>query len=351
MDFALNDEQHMLQESAQRFFAESHPLVRARKALPFTAPEQQQLWRDMANMGWMSLLTPESMGGLGLGITDAYLVAEASGSQLLNLPWASSAVLLPLLVKAADSSVPEAVVALLRDVATGKRAVHCVHANDQLWDFAGQCTDTVVARGLVDMTVPLQIAILPTTSQTASRAGLDLPIRQSRPHADSNAYEWLDINGISVQERTHILSAWRLMLCAELIGVAQAALTLGAHYATERMQFGKPIGSYQAIKHQLANAWMAVDNARLAALYSSAALDGRLVDAPFACAAAEATAMEGALLTTRTVIQVHGGMGFTWEHDAHLYLKRAQLLNARLGGASSALARIEALTLTPPSHS
>ncbi len=135
------------------------------------------------------------------------------------------------------------------------------------------------------------------------------------------------------------------MLCAELIGVAQAALQLGASYAKERVQFGKPIGSYQAIKHQLANAWMAVDNARLSALYATAAMDGHLPDATFACAAAEFTAIEGALQTTRTVIQVHGGMGFTWEHDAHLYLKRAQLLAARLGGASKALSRVEELAL------
>jgi alkylation response protein AidB-like acyl-CoA dehydrogenase len=111
------------------------------------------------------------------------------------------------------------------------------------------------------------------------------------------------------------------------------------------VQFGKPIGSYQAIKHQLANAWMAVDNARLAALYAGAALDGHLPDARFACAAAEYTAIEGALQATRTVIQVCGGMGFTWEHDAHLYLKRAQHRAARLGGALRALTRVEELVL------
>ena len=351
MDFALNDEQQMLQESAQRFFAEKHPLARARQALPFSAPDQQQLWADMADMGWMSLLTPESMDGLGLGTTDAYLVAEASGSQLLNLPWVSSAVLLPLLAKAAGPQAPDALMSLLGDVVTGARAVHCVNAKDQLWDFAAQCTDVIVLRGLSDLTLPLQIKLLPAAALSTSVAGLDPTLRQCRPHTDIDTHAWQALEGVTPQDRAHMHSAWRLMQCAELIGLAQAALKLGASYATERVQFGKPIGSYQAIKHQLANAWMAVDNARLSALYASAALDGHLPDTPFACAAAEVTAIEGALQTTRVVLQVHGGMGFTWEHDAHLYLKRAQLLAARLGGTSAALARVEALALTPRSRS
>jgi hypothetical protein len=127
--------------------------------------------------------------------------------------------------------------------------------------------------------------------------------------------------------------------------VAQAALEMASGYARERVQFGKPIGSYQAIKHQLANAWMGVDNARLSAWYAAAALDAQLPDVRLACAVAEFTAIEGALACTRTAIQVHGGMGFTWEHDAHLFLKRAQHLAARLGGASHALGEVDALLL------
>ena len=344
MDFALNDEQQMLLESAQRFFLDNHPLARARKALPFSAPEQRQLWADMAGMGWMALLAPQSMDGLGLGLTDAYLVAEAAGSQLLNLPWASSAVLVPLWACSAGENIPRALESLLHGILAGERAAHCVDADDRIQDFAAQCTDTIVVRGLSDASRPLQIALLPAAAESDSAAGLDPTLRQSRPQ-EPHAIEWLSLDAVGAVDRARARGAWRLMQCAELIGVAQAALKLGAGYATERVQFGRPIGSYQAIKHQLANAWMAVDNARLSALYATAAMDGHLPDAAFACAAAELTAIEGALQTTRTVIQVHGGMGFTWEHDAHLYLKRAQLLAARLGGASRALSRLEELAL------
>ncbi|MGE8318677.1 MAG: acyl-CoA dehydrogenase family protein [Comamonas sp.] len=341
MDFALNAEQQMLHESATRFFADHHPLARARQALPWSDPAQQQLWRDMAEMGWMSLLGPEEQGGLGLGLTEAHLIAEAAGARLLNLPWTASAVLLPLWLRAAPDDAP-ALRELARSVAAGERAVHCVSVRDRVWDHAGQCTDLVVVRGLEDEGQPLQVAVLPAAAVDAV-AGLDPTLTQATAAVPSSIH-WQTL-AVPAEARAHARAASRLMLCAELIGLAQAALALGSNHAIERVQFGKPIGSYQAIKHQLANAWMAVDNARLAALYAGAALDGHLPDARFACAAAEFTAIEGALQATRSVIQVCGGMGFTWEHDAHLYLKRAQHLAARLGGASRALTRVEELAL------
>lgn len=341
MDFALNAEQQMLHESATRFFADHHPPARARQALSWSDAAQQQLWRDMAEMGWMSLLSSEEQGGLGLGLTEAHLIAEAAGTQLLNLPWASSAVLLPLWLRAAPDDAP-ALRELARSAAAGERAVHCVSARDRIWDHAGQCTDLVVVRGLEDEGQPLEWSVLPWAPADV-QAGLDPTLTQAAAVVPSTAC-WQAL-AVPAEARAHARAAWRLMQCAELIGLAQAALALGSGHAVERVQFGKPIGSYQAIKHQLANAWMAVDNARLAALYAGAALDGHLPDARFACAAAEYTAIEGALQATRTVIQVCGGMGFTWEHDAHLYLKRAQHLAARLGGASRALTRVEELVL------
>ena len=124
MDFALNDEQQMLQESARRFFAERHPLTRARQALPWSDATQQALWRDMADMGWLSLLVPEEHEGLGLGLCEAFLVAEAAGRQLLNLPLASSAVLLPLLLR--EAKAPNAALAQwVAELSTGQSAFQC----------------------------------------------------------------------------------------------------------------------------------------------------------------------------------------------------------------------------------
>lgn len=339
MDFALNDEQQMLQESARRFFSERHPLSRARQALPWSDPTQQTLWADMAAMGWMGLLVPESHDGLGLGLCEAFLVAEAAGQQLLNLPWASSAVLLPLWLKACDAP-PAALLDWVQAAAQGERAFHCSPTDQQWLDYAQQASDVIAVQGWHDDSVPLRLGLQVGPSHCASSA-LD-GTQAIAALAPSGAQEWLTLD-LSPQARAQARAAYRLALVGELIGAGQASLQMARNYACERVQFGKPIGSYQAIKHQLANAWMAMDNARLAALYAAAALDGDLPDWRFACAAAEFTAIEGAQQTTRTSIQVLGGMGFTWEHDAHLYLKRVQHVATRLGGASRALSQLEVL--------
>ena len=342
MDFALNDEQQMLQETARRFFADHHPLTRARRALPWADAAQQQLWADMAGMGFMGLLLPESQDGLGLGMVEACLVAEEAGRQLLNLPWASSAVGWMLCGAAIGTDAPAALRELVQAVAAGQRAVHCVAEHDTRWDYAGQCSDIAVLRGWHDLDQPLQLAWLPGDAVVAAPA-LDPTLRQGAAvRVDEQSWTTL---AVPPAARAHARAAHRLAQVAELVGVAQAALDMASAYAQERVQFGKAIGSYQGIKHQLANAWMGVDNARLAVWYAAAALDDALPDARFACAAAEFTAIEGALQSTRTAIQVHGGMGFTWEHDAHLYLKRAQHLATRLGGASRALTQVEELAL------
>lgn len=348
MDFALNDEQQMLQESARRFFTERHPLTRARQSLPWSDESQQALWRDMADMGWLALLVPEAHDGLGLGLCEAFLVAEAAGRQLLNLPLASSAVLLPLLLRESDQ--PDATLALwVAEVATGQSAFECTPASCTRRDYAQQCSQHLWVQGFGDGAQPLHLApdLRAADDETAP---LDFTVRQARlVVADSADQLAPQTDGIALsigaQGRSLALAGYRQSLVAQLLGAAAAALDMACAYAREREQFGKPIGSYQSIKHQLANGWMALDNARLSALYAAAALDGRLPDWRFACAAAEVTAIEGAQQVAHANVQVHGGIGFTWEHDAHLLLKRVQHLAARLGGAGQALDQVEALAL------
>lgn len=341
MDFALNDEQQMLQESARRFLQNHHPLSRARQALPWSDAAQSTLWASMAEMGWTSLLVSDSQGGLGLGLTEAALIAEEAGRQLLNLPFASSAVLLAYWLSNAGSTAPNVLREAVEAIMAGTRAFHCIAEGDAWWDFSGQCSDWIIVRGWHDGNVPLQIAVIDANTAAATPA-LDPTLRQCA--AQQVALEWHTIT-LTGEERERARAAYRLMIAAELVGVGQAALDASCNYAKDRSQFGKPIGSYQAIKHQLANAWIGIDNARLSMLYATSALDNTLPDWPFSCAVAEFTAIEGAFQSTRTAIQTHGGIGFTWEHDAHLYLKRAQHLAARLGGASSVLTHIENLAL------
>lgn len=339
MDFALNEEQQMLHEAAQRFLADTHPNSRARRTLPWQDPSQRSLWKDMANMGWTSLLVSEEHGGCNLGVLEASIIAELSGHYLLNLPWASSAVLLAMLHQAAGTQAPAELHQALQAIVQGERAVHCITQQETSWDYAAQCSDFLHVQGLNDDAGPLQLAFVAAAALKPLPA-LDTTL--SLGAAPSLPAQWHQID-ISPTQRQRIRAAYRLMQACELVGVAQAALSMSSAYAKERAQFGKLIGSYQAIKHQLANVWMATDNARLATMYAAAALDSQLPDQPLACAVAEFSAIEAALQASRAAVQVHGAIGFTWEHDAHLYLKRAQHLATRLGGASAALSRVEAI--------
>jgi alkylation response protein AidB-like acyl-CoA dehydrogenase len=341
MDFALNDEQQMLQEAAQRFLSDAHPCHRARQALPWDEAAQQTLWQTMADMGWNSLLATEEGGGSNLGILEASLIAESAGQHLLNLPWSSSAVLLVLLHREMGSNASAELNEIVKSVMQGQRAVHCITQDEAYWDFAAQCSDFAWLKGLYDDTQPLQIAFIQNSS-IARNPSLDPTFMIGKAPDAPSRWSPLQIPGAS---RARIRSAYRLMQASELVGVAQAALSMSSAYAKERTQFGKLIGSYQAIKHQLTDVWMGIDNARLSVLYAAAALDSDLPDQQLACAVAEFTAIEGALQATRSAVQIHGALGFTWEHDAHLYLKRAQHLAARLGGASAALGKVEAISL------
>ena len=343
MDFALSDEQQMLQESARRFFAERHPLARARQALPWSDESQQALWQDMADMGWLGLLAPEAQGGLALGMCEAFLVAEAAGRQLLNLPLAASAVLLPLLLRESSGGDSE-LTRWVEAVTAGQSAFHASFESVQTLDHAQQCSQQLLVYGLQTQQAALHLAALPSPDETsASFTALDSTLRCAplAGVAGTNpALSWESLQ-ISQDGRQQALAGFRLARVAELLGAAAASLDLACDYARQREQFGKAIGSYQGIKHPLANAWMALDKPRLAALYAAAALDGKRADWRFACAAAELTAIEGAQQVAHTTLQVHGGLGFTWEHDAHLYLKRIQHVSLRLGGSEAALCQIE----------
>jgi len=342
MDFALNDEQQMLQEAAQRFLSEVHPCTRARQALPWSDPAQQSLWKNMADMGWNALLVPEDQGGSNLGLVEASLIAESAGQNLLNLPWSSSAVLLVLLYLETGNAAPPPLRAAVESLVQGQQSWHCIIDSTSYWDFAAQCSNYVWVRGWDNATASVEMSFVTNEPSHTLLPTLD-PTMSMRP-APAIANDWYEI-ALPHSARMRIRSAYHVMLASELVGIGQAALSMSTAYAKERIQFGKPIGSYQSIKHQLANMWMAVDNARLSVMYAAAALESQLPDQFLASAIAEYAAIEGAFQSTRMAVQVHGALGFTWEHDIHLYLKRAQHVANRLGGTSAVLSNIEMLAL------
>jgi len=352
MNIAQADERRMLQESTQRFLAQRHPVALARRALPWSDDAQRALWQDMADMGWLGLLADERQGGTGLGMGEAFLVAEAAGRQLVNLPLVSSMVLLPLLQRLAARPVPR-LDDWLQELLAGRAAFNVTFAGAPYLHRHRQCSHQLLLRGLCSDAGPA-LALLPEepagAPEEGASSGLDPTLRSvARPAQGpqgpaEGALQW-EALAIAPPDQAWVLACYRLACVAELLGAASAALDAACEHARTRVQFGRPIGSNQAIKHALANGWMALDNARLAGQYAAAALDARQQDWRFACAAAEYTTIAGGLEVGHGAIQVHGGLGFSWEHDAHLYLKRMQHIAALLGGADAALATIQRMDL------
>lgn len=350
MDFALSEEQVLLEQTARSFFAERLPVPRLRRGLAWQDSLVRGLWAEMAGLGWTGVALPEASGGVGLGALEAMLLARAAGAGLCPLPLVSTLAVSGL-VRAEPALAPEAAA-----LAAGRLAVSLALDDAAPLRHAGQCDEHwTLGRGAQGLRLTRQ-----RDGGLASRAGLDplIPVasRDGAPRGDARACA-LAPGQAADAERFAVLC-----FMAEMAGAAQGALDLAVRYAGERHQFGRPVGSFQAVKHRLADAWVALDNAWNACLAAAATLDeGMPGGAPGegaggdvesleaeraeACAVAHALTAEAAREAAASAIQAHGGLGFTWECDAQLHYKRVLSLLACLPPAERAWQQVEAAML------
>ncbi|HWG23315.1 acyl-CoA dehydrogenase family protein [Actinospica sp.] len=320
MDLTLTAEQRAMRSTLRELVRDLWPHDRLLAAADAPALDDGS-WAALARLGLFGLTVPEGDGGMGLGFADAAVLFEELGRGLVPGPLVPTAL--------AASVVPEAVtgkavVAMLdvRDrIPVAEHvgsATHLVAVNDDglFRSLAGEYTHRPVARPLDPLT-PLSLVTLPH--------GLG-----ERIGSAADAARWR-------AEGTVLTAALQ-------VGVAQGALDLAVRYAGERSQFGRVIGSFQAVKHLLAESLVKLDLARAATLVAAlAADDPDAEDADEAASAAKVLADKAATEGGRTCVQVHGGMGFTWEVPAHLYLKRAWLLATCFGDADEHAARLGAM--------
>ncbi|HET6524349.1 acyl-CoA dehydrogenase family protein [Sphingopyxis sp.] len=335
MHFAFTDEQAMIAETAKAFFAEQATSERTRAAMAGTGADEA-LWRAFtAELGLAGVAIPEAEGGVGLGMVELAILAEAAGRHVAALPLLASVGLAIPAILAGGSSEQKArllprlaageLVASFAEAAPGTTssdgtltgaALHVPHgARADLFIVAVEGGAVIVERDAPGLT------ITPRTSmdQTRPYARLDFGGVAAEPLADPAA----------ALAAAHATGA--LAIAADALGGAQACLDHTVAYAKERIQFGRAIGSFQAIKHRLADMMVAVEQARSALYWAACAIDEGSEEAAFAVHAAKAFACDTYSLCAGEMIQLHGGIGFTWEHDAHLYFKRARS-NANLLG-------------------
>lgn len=321
MNLHLSEDQRMLRDAAQRFLSQRHPAAVARAAANNDAQARQALWRELAEQGWPALLAPQAHGGLGLGMQEAWIVAEEAGRHLLSLPLAANMARLPTLCEAGGGVAPWAGPMMAGE--TWYADADLRPDGSAFIEGAGGAVRALAVRA--QAATVLRVDLL---APVAGAAGLD----PTMPVAMAARPEVVESVEVTVDPGTWDLMRTRLRLLrsAEMLGAASAALDMAAAYARERQQFGRAIGANQAIKHRLAEDWMGLDDARLAGWAAAASMDARAPFAPCDVLFAPLLAVQASQRAAQNAIQAHGALGVTWECDAHLYLKRVLRLSASL---------------------
>jgi acyl-CoA dehydrogenase len=352
MNFEFSDELLQLREQARRFLADRCPPSVPRRILDTPEPYAADLWRAIAEMGWTGAAIPEEYGGVGLGRLAVCVLAEELGRAVAPTPFSSSVYLateaimlfgseqqkqtwLPKLAAgeiigtfamaeqpgSSDPSKLHASVAAGRlsgtklavpDGDIADIAIVAVNGGGGPWLHLVELTAAGVSRETVT-----------TFDPTRSHARIEFSSVAAEPLPSSTGPETI---------RT-LLDYAAVPMAFEQVGVAQSALDMANAYAKERYAFGRPIGSFQGIKHKLADMYIQVELARSNAYYGAWAVHTNAAELPIAASVARIAACDAGWFVTKENIQTHGGMGFTWQMDCHLYYRRAKLLGLALGGA------------------
>lgn len=351
MNFDFSPEQLQLRDEARRFLADRCPPAAVRTILEGPEPYDRALWAGVAEMGFLGVRIPEAHGGLGLGFLELCVIAEELGRALAPLPFGSSVYLATELLLASGSETQKArwlprlasgaaIGAFAFGETAGQVTPPTIRAEardgalfgEKLPVADGDVADfaVVAAQGsdglslfLVDLAqAGVQRAVVETLDPTRSHARLTFTAAAAEPLGPPGA-AWPLIQ--KVLDTAAVLTAF------EQLGGADKALETARDYALERMAFGRQIGSFQAIKHMLADCYVSAALARSNAYYGAWALASDAPELPAAAAAARVSATQAFQECAKNNIQAHGGMGFTWDFDCHLYYRRSNLLALSLG--------------------
>jgi alkylation response protein AidB-like acyl-CoA dehydrogenase len=364
MDFAFSEEQEMLRRSARDFLAKECSSKVVRKLMESSDTYDEGLWNKLAGLGWTALGIPEEYGGVGTFL-DLVVVLEEAGRALMPGPFfATMGLAVPAIIEAGTGAQKkEALGAIAQGSA---RATLAFTEPSGLWD-AGSVTLTAKPSGGgwqldgVKQFVPdaeaADYTVVAARTRGEGEDGISLFLVKGRPKGMSvtalktldQTRRWSEVRFDGVKLEADSLmgaadKAWPHLkralewataaLCAEMVGGTQKVLETSTDYAKTRQQFGKPIGIYQAVSHKLADMLVLSESGRSATYYAAWAVDADAPDRSLAASMAKAYVSDAYRKVAGDGIQVHGGIGFTWEHDMHLYFKRAKSSEVTLGDAT-----------------
>jgi alkylation response protein AidB-like acyl-CoA dehydrogenase len=337
MNFDFTDDQRAIKRTAREFLTARYPADTVRTLAGDDRGFTDEQWRELAELGWTGLVVPEADGGLGLGAVELVVIQEELGYALAPTPFFSNVAATLLLVAAGTDAQ--------RSRWLGPLARGEARATIALWDeHGGWSPDVSEAEASGGKLTATKIAVPDAAAAdvliVAAADGRHYLVGASSPGVRIEAERALDptrklfsvaLNRAAADplalEPARIGHAYHTIvtaLAAETVGVAQRAMEMAVSYAKDRKQFGRPIGAYQAVSHRCAQMLLEVEGARSLAYWAGWALDHEPGAAARAASMAKAYASDAGFRVTASAMQVHGGIGFTWEHDLHFFLKRAK---------------------------
>jgi acyl-CoA dehydrogenase len=351
MNLDFSEEQMAAREEVRRLLAGHSGLASARRALEGQEYFDRALWTHLGRDGWLGATIPDAFGGQGLGYEMLCCIAEEVGRSMAAIPFGASAVLATDSLIQGGSDAQRA--AYLPELARGERigALALVQGAGSLRAAAGGATFasgrlTGVRTGVSDgMSADFFLVFAEAEGQPGlylveaaaqgvhrqPQQGIDPAHAPARIHFEGASAQALP-GCIGWPNIDALLDRAAIVIAFEQLGAADAALAMATEYAKSRYAFGRPIGSFQAVKHKLADIYVANELARSNAYYGAWALESGAPTLALAAATARVSATEALERAARELIQIHGGLGVTWEHEAHLFYRRAQHLGLMLGG-------------------
>jgi alkylation response protein AidB-like acyl-CoA dehydrogenase len=359
MNFDFSDEQKQLRDEARRFLAKQCPPSAVRAVLDGNASYDRDLWKGLADMGFLGVAIPEQFGGVGAGHLELCVIAEEIGRALAPVPFSSTVYLAAeaILLAGSDAQKGKWLPAIASGSAIGTLALFEGKGNPSpdaiklaasngtlngvkkpvpdgaIADFAvvaartaSSGRETDISLFLVDLTGE-GVEAKALTNVDPSRGQAEITFRNCKAEPLGAAGEGWSI-------LTQVFDRAAVLVAFEQVGGADRALEMGRDYALDRIAFGRPIGSFQAVKHMLADMYVSATLARSNCYYGAWALSTDASELPEAAASARISATQAFQHCAKNNIQVHGGMGFTWEFDCHLYYRRANALALGLGSLS-----------------
>ena len=349
MNFDFSDDQKTIQEQARLMLGRECPPSLVRDSLESSPPELDALWQQMVSLGWPAMAIDEANGGLGLGYLELCVTAMELGRSLAPTPFMASVYFATELIKAAASAEQQAEwlpvlacgeaigCAVLPDSRTGVAPLR-VSGDNALSGVArgvlhgDSATFAVVAAEGASGTAFFYVDLGHSSVKRRKLASVDPSLPLAEITLDATPAEPLAGERALEDDLASVVNKAAVLLSFEQVGGCEAAIDMAKAYTEGRYAFGRQVASFQAIKHKLADMFVAKELAKSNAFYGAWAMTNGVNELPLASATAYVSAANAYYLCSKENIQAHGGMGFTWEFDCHLYYRRAQLLSTLLGG-------------------